>query len=76
MEVTKSDIACNVPSYAAPQSTAVINVPAGASITTEWHHGISAGPDSNDGDDPIASSHKGPVITYLYEHSVLIPSLI
>ncbi|TFK98047.1 glycoside hydrolase [Pterulicium gracile] len=65
MEVTKSDIACNVPSYAAPQSTAVINVPAGASITTEWHHGISAGPDSNDGDDPIASSHKGPVITYL-----------
>jgi lytic cellulose monooxygenase (C1-hydroxylating) len=45
-------------------STAVINVPAGATVTAEWHHGLD-GAVPSDSSDPIDPSHKGPVISYL-----------
>ena len=41
-----------------PLPTAIINVPAGANVTTEWHHGGS-GADPTDAADPIDPSHKG-----------------
>lgn len=39
-------------------STAIITVPAGAQVTTEWHHTL-AGADPSDSADPIDPSHKG-----------------
>jgi len=61
MDVTSNDIICNNPIATA---STIVNVAAGATITHEWHHGGS-GADAADGDDPIASSHKGPVMVYL-----------
>jgi len=60
-DVESDNMICNV----SPTSpTAVIPVKAGSVLTTEWHHGLN-GADPNDGDDPIAASHKGPIIGYL-----------
>ena len=42
----------------------VIEVKAGDVLTTEWHHGLE-GRVPSDGDDPIAASHKGPILGYL-----------
>ncbi|KAK1230836.1 hypothetical protein PQX77_001307 [Marasmius sp. AFHP31] len=64
MEVTSNDIICNVNQLVQPVSKTIVNIPAGGQVTTEWHHGGN-GPSPGDGDDPIASSHKGPIITYL-----------
>ncbi|KAG6818843.1 hypothetical protein H0H93_001105, partial [Arthromyces matolae] len=65
-DVTSNDIICNggINPYHQPMSQTIISVPAGASVTTEWHHNIN-GADASDGDDPIATSHKGPIISYL-----------
>lgn len=65
-DVTSNDIICNggINPYHQPMSTAIISVPAGASVTAEWHHTL-AGATPGDGDDPIATSHKGPVIAYM-----------
>lgn len=46
-------------------STAIISVPAGATVTTEWHHTLD-GAVAGDTADPIDASHKGPVIAYLF----------
>ncbi len=66
-DVTSNDVICNggINPFLQPMSQAIINVPAGASVTAEWHHGGS-GPDPNDASDPIDPSHKGPIIAYLY----------
>ncbi|PVF94635.1 hypothetical protein CPB86DRAFT_800316 [Serendipita vermifera] len=65
-DVTSNDIICNggINPLVTPLPTTIINIAAGASVTAEWHHGGN-GADPNDGDDPIANSHKGPVIAYL-----------
>jgi len=65
-DVTSNDIICNggINPYHTPISQAVITVPAGATVTTEWHHTLS-GAVSGDSADPIDPSHKGPVIVYL-----------
>ncbi|KAJ1300731.1 hypothetical protein OPQ81_002375 [Rhizoctonia solani] len=65
-DVTSNDVICNggVNPLVTPFDKTVINVPAGATITHEWHHGLN-GADPNDGDDPIATSHLGPVMVYL-----------
>ena len=52
---------CNV-SPTSPKD--IIPVKAGDTLTAEWHHGLN-GADPNDGDDPIAASHKGPIMGYL-----------
>ena len=51
--------------YHQPISTVIIDAKAGDTITSEWHHSL-AGADPTDPADPIDSSHKGPVIAYLY----------
>ncbi|KAG7100239.1 hypothetical protein E1B28_002013 [Marasmius oreades] len=60
MDVTSNDIICNggINPYHQPISQAVINVPAGAQVTTEWHHTLGS-------TDVLDASHKGPIITYL-----------
>nr|AFO72238.1 glycoside hydrolase family 61 protein I [Heterobasidion parviporum] len=65
-DVTSNDLICNggINPYHQPMSTAIITVPAGAQVTTEWHHTL-AGADPSDSADPIDPSHKGPIIAYL-----------
>ncbi|KAL1619644.1 hypothetical protein SLS54_006581 [Diplodia seriata] len=65
-DVTSDDVICNggVNPLNTPLPTAVIDIPAGASVTAEFHHTLS-GADSSDSDDPISASHKGPIMAYL-----------
>ncbi|KAI0337150.1 glycoside hydrolase family 61 protein [Trametopsis cervina] len=64
-DVTSNDIICNggINPYQQPVSQAVISVPAGATVTAEWHHTLNQA--AGDPADPIDASHKGPVISYL-----------
>ena len=55
-------MACNSVVY---KDNNIINVPAGASVGGWWGHIIGGPQGSNDPDNPIASSHKGPAIVYL-----------
>ncbi|KAI0022974.1 glycoside hydrolase family 61 protein [Xylariomycetidae sp. FL0641] len=43
----------------------VISVPAGAKVGAWWGHVIGGAQSANDADNPIASSHKGPIMVYL-----------
>ncbi|KAI0169308.1 glycoside hydrolase family 61 protein [Hypoxylon sp. FL1284] len=43
----------------------VITVPAGAKVGAWWGHVIGGAQRANDPDDPIAKSHKGPIMVYL-----------
>ncbi|QRW11838.1 glycoside hydrolase family 61 protein [Ceratobasidium sp. AG-Ba] len=65
-DVTSDAIICNggPNPIVTPYDKTVINVPAGATITHEWHHGGN-GPDPSDSSDPIEASHLGPVMVYL-----------
>ncbi|SJL01022.1 uncharacterized protein ARMOST_04338 [Armillaria ostoyae] len=60
------DIFCNgvINPYHTPISTTIITVPAGSTVTAEWHHTLD-GANSADSSDPIDSSHKGAVMSYL-----------
>ncbi|KDN40982.1 hypothetical protein RSAG8_07688, partial [Rhizoctonia solani AG-8 WAC10335] len=65
-DVTSKDVICNggPNPLVTPYDKTVIDVPAGATITHEWHHTLtSAG--TGDVDDPIAAGHLGPVMVYL-----------
>lgn len=44
-----------------PYDTTVVNVPAGATITHEWHHTLTSA-NTSDAEDPIAPGHLGPVM--------------
>jgi cellulase len=61
-DVTSSDMACNVGGTTAASDVCAIT--AGSSVSLEWHH-TSRDAASSDSDDPIAASHKGPIITYM-----------
>jgi cellulase len=63
--VDSNDIICNggINPYRQPVSTAVINVPAGADLTAEWHHDLNGA--TGGGSDPVDPSHKGPILAYL-----------
>ncbi|KAI0337490.1 glycoside hydrolase family 61 protein [Trametopsis cervina] len=64
-DVTSNDLICNggINPYHQPVSQAVITAPAGSTLTAQWHHTLNQV--AGDSQDPIDSSHKGPVITYL-----------
>lgn len=65
-DVNSNDIICNggINPYRKPVSTKIIDVPAGARVTAEWHHTLR-GAEPNNPSDPIDPSHKGPVMVYL-----------
>ncbi|TFK20423.1 endoglucanase II [Coprinopsis marcescibilis] len=65
-DVSSNDIICNggINPYRQPLSTKIIDVPAGAEVTAEYHHTLN-GADPKDNSDPIDASHKGPVMAYL-----------
>jgi cellulase len=62
--VQSADLTCNTGLHS-PVSTDVITVAAGAKVGTWWQHVIGGPQGSNDADNPIASSHHGPVQVYL-----------
>ncbi|KIO24775.1 glycoside hydrolase family 61 protein [Tulasnella calospora MUT 4182] len=68
-DVDSVDIICNggVNPLHTPLPTDIINIPAGATVGAEWHHGLNAASavDPSDPSDPIDSSHKGPIMAYL-----------
>jgi len=65
-DVTSTDLTCNggPNPLNTPYPTTIIQVPAGATVTSEWHHTL-AGLDPSDSQDPIDPSHLGPIMTYL-----------
>ncbi|CAE6363705.1 unnamed protein product [Rhizoctonia solani] len=65
-DVTSNDVICNggPNPLVTPFDKSIINVPAGATITHEWHHNLK-GPEPSNPDDPIGLSHLGPVVVYL-----------
>ncbi|KAG8956481.1 hypothetical protein FRC03_010817 [Tulasnella sp. 419] len=68
LDVNSNDIICNggPNPLVTPYPTEIIDIPAGATVTTEWHHDLQPnGYNANDSDDPIAKGHSGPIIHYL-----------
>ncbi|KAI0390647.1 lytic polysaccharide monooxygenase [Xylariaceae sp. FL0594] len=61
-DATSSSITCGAPGST---SGTVINVKAGDEIGAWYQHVIGGSQGGNDADNPIASSHKGPVTAYL-----------
>ncbi|KAF2030731.1 cellulose-growth-specific protein [Setomelanomma holmii] len=61
--VNDAAIACN--KDITHTDSTVITVPAGAKVGAWWGHVIGGAQGSNDPDNPIAKSHKGPIQYYL-----------
>ncbi|KAJ4373028.1 hypothetical protein N0V83_003319 [Neocucurbitaria cava] len=59
-DVTSSAMVCNGGTATSDQ----VEVAAGSSVTMQWHHNDPA-TTSGDSDEPIAASHKGPVMVYI-----------
>ncbi|KAF2257988.1 hypothetical protein CC78DRAFT_538136 [Lojkania enalia] len=57
VDVTSTDMTCNKNNAATAKT---LEIKGGDQITFEWHHN-----DRSDADDIIASSHLGPVMTYI-----------
>ncbi|KAF2228083.1 glycoside hydrolase, partial [Elsinoe ampelina] len=60
-DVTAPEIACN--KWGSTPASKKVTVKAGAKVTAEWHHEPTQ--KSGDADEPIALSHKGPIMAYL-----------
>ncbi|CAG7851071.1 Probable endo-beta-1,4-glucanase D Short=Endoglucanase D; AltName: Full=Carboxymethylcellulase D; AltName: Full=Cellulase D; Flags: Precursor [Serendipita indica DSM 11827] len=60
--VTDANFACDTPGST---SSTIINVKAGDTIGSYWQHIIGGPQGTNDPDNPIAPSHKGPIQAYL-----------
>jgi len=63
--VNDANMACNQNKQKTPVDGTVINVAAGAEVSIWWQHVFGGPQGSNDPDNPIAKSHKGPLIYYL-----------
>ena len=59
LDVTSPSMVCNGGKATSDQ----VSVAAGSSVTMQWHHNDPAS--SGDADEPIAASHKGPVMVYI-----------
>ncbi|RPA94402.1 glycoside hydrolase family 61 protein [Choiromyces venosus 120613-1] len=76
-DMTPNDIICNggINPYRTPLPTDIITVPAGATVTTEWHHTL-AGANSADGDDPISPGHFGQVMVHLAKVDISLTTTV
>lgn len=63
--VNDNNIACNS-GFQSPVSSKVIDVKAGDKVGVNWGHIIGGAQSANDADHPIAKSHKGPTMFYMY----------
>lgn len=61
-DVTSADMACNVGGTTAAADKCAVT--AGSTVKVEWHH-TNREQSASDADDPIAESHKGPILAYL-----------
>jgi len=61
-DVTSTDMVCDKPGYT---STSIISVNPGSKIGYYWEHVLGGPQFANDPDNPIASSHHGPIQIYL-----------
>lgn len=59
LDVTSKSMICNGGTKAAD----TLEVAAGSQLGLQWHH--NQGPNPSDSDEPIAPSHKGPVMVYI-----------
>ncbi|KAJ4333990.1 hypothetical protein N0V95_009291 [Ascochyta clinopodiicola] len=59
-DVTSTAMICN----GGTKTDDTVEVAAGSDITFQWHHNDPA-TESGDSDEPIAASHKGPVMVYI-----------
>ncbi|KAH7036458.1 glycoside hydrolase family 61 protein [Macrophomina phaseolina] len=64
LNVQDQNFACNS-NFKSPVSSTVINISAGAKVGAQYQHVIGGPQFQGDPDNPIAASHKGPVIVYL-----------
>ncbi len=64
MSVNDGNIACNT-GWHQPVSQQVVTIPAGAQVGAWWEHVLGGPQGAGDPDNPIAHSHKGPLIVYL-----------
>jgi hypothetical protein len=71
--VSGASIACNT-GLVSPLSTAVVTIPAGGQVEAWFEHVIGGAQGANDADNPIAASHKGPIIVYLAKVIILSSS--
>ncbi|PNS20978.1 hypothetical protein CAC42_3315 [Sphaceloma murrayae] len=64
--MSSPDIICNgaVNNFSQNPAPDVVTIPAGSRITTEWHNMLK-GPDPTNPDDPIATTHLGPIQVYM-----------
>lgn len=62
--VSGSSIICNT-GLKQPVSKDVVTIPAGAKVGAWFQHIIGGAQGANDPDNPIAASHKGPIMVYL-----------
>ncbi|KAG8928755.1 hypothetical protein FRC02_006502 [Tulasnella sp. 418] len=78
-DVTSPSVICNgSPNpLTTPYPTDIITIPAGATVTTEWHHVLQPnGYNPSDSEDPIAKGHNGPIMHYLAKvDSALTPDV-
>ena len=63
-DVSSSSMACNS-GLKSPVSKDVIELAPGDKFGMQWNHVIGGPQGSGDQDDPIAASHKGPVMVYM-----------
>lgn len=61
-DVTSNNIACNVQGST---SQTVLDISPGDAIGSWWGHVLGGAQYANDPDNPIAKSHKGPIMAYL-----------
>ncbi|KAF6831630.1 glycosyl hydrolase family 61 [Colletotrichum plurivorum] len=64
-DVADGDFGCNRKTNLNYLSEDLVTVTAGDNIGTFWQHTIDGPMGSNDQDNPIAASHKGPISVYL-----------
>ena len=66
--VNEANIACNFDfNFKQPVSTKVIPVKGGDRVGVLWGHVIGGAQFAGDPDQPIAKSHKGPTLFYMYD---------
>ncbi|KAK0735284.1 glycosyl hydrolase family 61-domain-containing protein [Lasiosphaeria miniovina] len=61
--VNHAEFACNA--NLKFKDSNIITIPAGAKVGAWWGHEIGGASGPNDADNPIAASHKGPIMVYL-----------
>src|ERR1700753_526976 len=61
-DVTSSNMICGAPGYT---SEDILDMAPGDTIGAWWEHIIGGPQGANDPDNPIAKSHKGPIMAYL-----------